>query len=123
MLLALVGLAFIAWWGERRYGWMPGGVKETAGNLLWASSVFCVLGVLRPYWSTQLLAMVTLVIALGVEATQLYAGWPLNLIRGNAVGRAAIGTHFSVVDLAALSVGVLLVSGMDAVVRPAKGKR
>ena len=123
MFLAIVALAFIADWGQGRYWWLPGRVKEIIGNLLWAGGTFCFLAMLRPHWSTRTLAILTLVLSAAIEVSHLLNWPPLERIRTRGLGFAVLGDRCSWLDLAANAVGVVIAAGVDVLARPDKRRR
>jgi hypothetical protein len=121
MLLAVIGLAAVGRWGQDRYWWLPGSLKDFAGHLLWAAGLIAMI---RPHWTTRGLALVTLAIVFGLEFSQmLRAGW-LDILRNQPWARfVMIAGEFRLNDLVALSAGIIIAGGMDVVIRPAKGKK
>ena len=78
------------------------------GDGLWASMLFFALGGIFHRLSTVRLAVLSMTLATAVEMSQLYhAGW-IDAIRGNFFGHLVLGSSFSVLDIAAYGVGILL---------------
>ncbi|HEV7299285.1 MAG TPA: DUF2809 domain-containing protein [Tepidisphaeraceae bacterium] len=123
MFLAIVALAVIADWGQGRYWWLPVRVKEIIGNLLWAGGTFCLLAMLRPYWSTRTLALLTLALSVAIEASHLLRWAPLEQFRDRGIGYAILGDRFRWLDLIANAAGVVIAAGLDVLIRPEKRRR
>jgi hypothetical protein len=104
----LLGLA------SRRY---HGAISELfgkyPGDALWAAMVFFGWGALRPRASTRSVALLALATCLVVEAMKLYqAPWIVG-IRHTTLGHLIFGHVFSVENLAAYAVGVVVALSVE----------
>ena len=84
------------------------------GDALWAAMVFFGLGAFRPRASTRSNALLALAICCVVEAMKLYqAPWIVG-IRETTLGHLVFGHTFSVENLVAYAVGVVVALGIEA---------
>ena len=84
------------------------------GDALWAAMVFFGLGALRPWASTLNNALLAFAICCVVEVMKLYqAPWIVG-IRETTLGHLVFGHDFSVENLMAYAVGVVLALGLEA---------
>jgi hypothetical protein len=92
---------------------LPVFVARYAGDTLWATAVFLLLGLIRPAARTIHLALWTAVIALAIELSQLaHPGWLEALRRHPGVG-LLLGYDFLFSDLACYAVGIVIVAMVD----------
>jgi hypothetical protein len=89
---ALIALASVLGVGSRRYAHaLPGFIAAYAGDTCWALAAFAGIGLLLRRVSTRTSALLTMILSIAVELSQLYhAPWidsirqttPAGLIRG-----------------------------------------
>jgi hypothetical protein len=92
-------------------------VARYGGDALWATMVYWLVALVRPAASRRMLALIALLAAFGVEASQLvHTPW-LEALRATRLGALALGQGFLASDLAAYCVGVLLAVLLDVTVR------
>jgi hypothetical protein len=92
---------------------LPVFVARYAGDTLWATAVFLLLGLIRPAARTIHLAMGAAMIALLVELSQLaHPDWLEALRRQPGVG-LILGYDFVASDLACYAVGILIGAAVD----------
>jgi hypothetical protein len=92
---------------------LPVFVARYAGDTLWATAVFLLLGLIRPAARTIHLALWTAVIALAIELSQLaHPGWLEALRRQPGVG-LLLGYDFLFSDLACYAVGIVIGATVD----------
>ena len=103
-----IGLASRAWTGA----W-PWWVGDVAGDALWATMVFLVIGFARPGMSAGALAVVAWLLAASVELTQLYRAPWLDAWRATLAGQLLLGQTFVWADLAWYALGVGLGVTLD----------
>jgi len=84
----------------------PGFVAKYGGDALWALVVFYACGFLAVRWSTGRVALVSLGIAWGIEALQLYHAPWIDAIRSTRPGHWVLGSTFNPPDLFAYAIGV-----------------
>lgn len=92
---------------------LPLFVARYAGDTLWATAVFFLLGLIRPAARTIHLACGAALIALAVELSQLaHPDWLEALRRQPGVG-LILGYDFLPVDLACYATGVIIGATVD----------
>jgi Protein of unknown function (DUF2809) len=112
LIRAALALAVIACGLSLRwYGFplgLPAFVVKYGGSLLWATMVFLLVGVLLPRLSRSQLASIAVVIALVVEFSRLvHTPW-LDAFRLTTTGALLLGRIFSLWNLLAYAIGILL---------------
>ena len=104
----LLGLA------SRHY---PSAVSELfgkyPGDALWAAMVFFGLGILRPRASSLSIALLALAACFVIEAMKLYQAPWLVGIRHTTLGYLVFGHVFSVQNLVAYAVGIVVALGVE----------
>lgn len=112
LLAGTIGLGL----ATRRFpGAFPDVVARYGGDALWAAMVFWAAALWRRRAATLHLAMLALVVAYAVEASQLYRAPWLDSLRATRIGALALGQGFLWSDLASYAVGVSFAAGIDAV--------
>ena len=95
----------------RWYGFplgLPAFVVKYGGSLLWATMVFLLVGVLLPLTIRSQLAAIAMTIAIMVELSRLvHTPW-LDAFRLTTAGALLLGRIFSLWNLVAYAVGILL---------------
>lgn len=88
--------------------YLPAFLACYTGDTLWALTVFLCLGVvfrdLRPW----LVALVAIIIAFSVEASQLYQADWINAIRSNRLAALLLGQGFKWSDLVCYTTGIAI---------------
>ncbi len=107
--MAVIGLGL----ASRRWPLFPAVLGNYPGDALWAVLVFLLLAVLLRRQTTLRLAASTLVVAFVVEFGQLYHAPWIDAVRGTRLGRLVLGSGFDPVDLAAYTIGVVIVIPLD----------
>lgn len=98
--------------------YMPLFFATYAGDTLWALCVFLCLGLVLSGARTSIIALLTILIAFGVEISQLYEAEWFNNIRDTSIGALALGAGFKWSDFPCYTVGCLLgVAGEILLVR------
>jgi hypothetical protein len=87
---------------------LPGFVKEYAGDTLWALLVFLLLGLLFPRGRTAVLAVAALAISFSVELSQLYQADWINQLRATRAGGLVLGRGWVATDLICYAVGIAM---------------
>ncbi|WP_354578951.1 DUF2809 domain-containing protein [Hymenobacter sp. UYP22] len=101
LLTVVLGLA------SRRYGaGLPGWVAAYAGDVLWALLVFWLLGWCRPRQPGRWVANWALLLAFGVEFSQLFHPPWLDALRYTTLGGLVLGRGFLWSDLLCYTLGV-----------------
>lgn len=108
----------------RWYGFplgLPAFVVKYGGSLLWATMVFLLVGVLLPRLSRAQIAAIAMAIAVVVEFSQLvHTPW-LDAFRLTTAGALLLGRIFSLWNLVAYAVGIVVGTWLDSyVVRSSK---
>ncbi|MCP5516110.1 MAG: DUF2809 domain-containing protein [Verrucomicrobiales bacterium] len=108
-LMVLAGLASRS--AAARF--LPQFLRDYSGDTLWAMAVFQSLTLGFPTASGLRLAVAAVLVAGGVEFSQLYQAQWLNQIRATPLGELTLGRGFLATDLACYTVGVLLATLLD----------
>lgn len=120
LIRAALALAVIACGLSLRwYGFplgLPAFVVKYGGSLLWATMVFLLVGVVLPRLTRTQIAIIAMTIAALVEFSRLvHTPW-LDAFRLSTAGALLLGRIFSLWNLAAYSVGILLGICIDRLV-------
>ncbi|MGL3111509.1 DUF2809 domain-containing protein [Bradyrhizobium sp. BR 1432] len=103
----------------RWYGFplgLPAFVVKYGGSLLWATMVFLLVGVLLPRLTRTQIAAIAVMIAIVVEFSRLvHTPW-LDAFRLTTAGALLLGRIFSLWNLVAYAVGILLGVWLDRIV-------
>jgi hypothetical protein len=103
----------------RRYGFplgLPAFVVKYGGSLLWATMVFLLVGVFLPRLSRLQIAAIAVMIAVVVEFSRLVHTPGLDAFRLTTAGALLLGRIFSLWNLVAYAVGILLGIWIDRLV-------
>lgn len=87
------------------------------GDTLWAVMFFYLFSAFLVKWRARSLAILTFVVTLGIELSQIYAGEPLATLRSFKPTRFLLGTNFLWSDVVCLIVGTALAVTLHAVLR------
>jgi hypothetical protein len=103
---------------SRRYAAaLPWWAAKNAGDALYATMAFFLVGFLRPRWETWRAALAALTFCFLIELSQrIHVGW-LDAIRDTRLGALVLGQGFRPLDLFDYVVGVALGVGVEHVVR------
>lgn len=120
LIRAALALAVIACGLSLRwYGFplgLPAFVVKYGGSLLWATMVFLLVGVVLPRLTRTQIAIIAMTIAALVEFSRLvHTPW-LDAFRLSTAGALLLGRIFSLWNLAAYAVGILLGICIDRLV-------
>jgi hypothetical protein len=103
----------------RWYGFplgLPAFVVKYGGSLLWATMVFLLVGVLLPRLSRAQIAAIAMAIAVVVEFSRLvHTPW-LDAFRLTTAGALLLGRIFSLWNLVAYAVGIVVGIWLDSYV-------
>jgi hypothetical protein len=106
--------------GLRRYGLglgMPAMVIKYGGSILWAAMVFFLVALVRPASSPGWIAAIAALIAVAVELFRLiHTPW-LDAFRLTLAGALLLGRIFSLWNILAYGVGILLGALLDTITR------
>ncbi|AMA59687.1 ribosomal maturation YjgA family protein [Bradyrhizobium sp. CCGE-LA001] len=95
---------------------LPAFVVKYGGSLLWATMVFLLVGVMLPRLARTQIAAIAVVIAVVVEFSRLvHTPW-LDAFRLTMAGALLLGLIFSLWNLVAYAVGIVLGIGIDRLV-------
>jgi threonine/homoserine/homoserine lactone efflux protein len=95
---------------------LPAAVGWYVGDVLWATMVYLLVGVVWPRASIRRLAMGTAAFALAIEVGQLYHAPWIDAVRGTRLGGLVLGFGFLWSDLACYAVGIALAVVIDRAV-------
>jgi len=100
--------------GSRAFGRsLPWVIATYAGDTLYATMVFVVLGILARRWSTARLALTALACSCVIEVSQLYHAPWIDAIRRTRPGALVLGYGFLWSDLACYAAGVALATAVE----------
>lgn len=115
----LTGLGFVAivlGLASRKYPeFSPALLGNYTGDALWASTAYLAIAFVVPRIPVWKLAGITLVVSYLVEFSQLTHAHGIDAIRDTHVGHLLLGQGFDGFDLVALTIGVGLAAGVDAI--------
>lgn len=83
-------------------------IRAYAGDVLWALMVFFGFAAVVNRWSAKNVALLTLLVAFGIEISQLYHAPWIDRLRATRLGGLILGFSFVGSDLICYSVGVVL---------------
>jgi len=86
------------------------------GSALWGSMVYCLMASLTPKANPVRIAVISAIVAAGVEFSQLWHTEALDAFRATRIGVLLIGRFFSWWDIASYSIGIAFVAALDAFV-------
>ena len=95
----------------------PGFVTACLGDTLWAVMFFLLLGALLPRAATLTVAVLTLILTLAIEFSQLYHAPWLDRLRAVPGGGLLLGNTFLWSDVACLLVGAALAAAAEVALR------
>lgn len=96
---------------------LPWWLAKTAGDALYATMMFWIVGWLRPRASTARVALIATAVCFAIELAQaIHAPW-LDGVRATLPGRLVLGQGFHALDLACYVVGAVLAAGIERVTR------
>lgn len=93
---------------------LPAFVAAYAGDFLWATAAYLALGMVSPCTPISSRATATFVVAVLIEASQLYHAPWIDGIRATLFGRLFLGSGFLWSDIACYAGGVLVASGIES---------
>jgi len=103
LVTILLGLA------SRKFAWLlPALLKKNAGDILWATMVFFLVGNVRPRVSTLRAAAISEVFSVFIEFFKRFHSPLLDTVRATILGRLVFGYEFSWSNLACYTVGIML---------------
>lgn len=103
LIIIALGLA------SRRHGvHLPALLHKSAGDILWATAIFLLIGILRPLTPTRRVAAVTLAFSICDEFSQAYHVPWLDAIRSTPVGHLVLGSDFYWGDITCYILGVAI---------------
>lgn len=85
------------------------------GSALWGSMVYCVLASLAPRANPVRIGIVAIIVAAGVEFSQLWHTEALDAFRATRIGVLLIGRFFSWWDIVSYSIGIAMIVVLDVV--------
>jgi hypothetical protein len=105
----------------RRFGFglgLPSIVVKYGGSILWGTMVFFLVAMLARHWSRGRIAVISIVIAIGVELFRLvHAPW-LDAFRLTIAGALSLGRIFSPWDMLAYGTGIVFGILLDRLAMP-----
>jgi hypothetical protein len=105
---ALTAVTIIVGLLSRRIPALPSWLAKDAGDALYATMIFWLLGVLAAGLPTRRAAVAAVAFCFAVELSQLYHAPWIDAIRDTRLGGLVLGHGFHAADLICYAVGVLL---------------
>ena len=96
---------------------MPNALIKYGGSLLWALMIYWIVSSVRPLWSLLRGAIVSSAVALCVELFKLYHTPLLDAFRLTLLGKLLLGRVFSLWDLVAYAVAIIVGVLADHMIR------
>ncbi|KYK48803.1 hypothetical protein A1D31_03775 [Bradyrhizobium liaoningense] len=113
----LAAMVIVCGLSLRWYGFplgLPAFVVKYGGSLLWATMVFLLVGVVLPRLSRMQIAAIAVVIAVIVEFSRLVHSPWLDAFRLTAAGALLLGRIFSLWNLVAYLIGIVVGICLDS---------
>ncbi len=108
---------------SRRFSsWFPEIINLYVGDILWAMMVYFFIKVFFPYWPIIKVGLIGLSFCFLIEVTQLFQAPWINAIRKTTLGGLILGFGFLWSDLLAYSLGILLGTGLESILKPQERK-
>jgi Protein of unknown function (DUF2809) len=102
---------------------LPAGIVKYGGSVLWASMVFLLVAIVGPRLQGRNAALLSIVIATSVELFRLvHAPW-LDAFRLTLPGALLLGRIFSLWNMLAYGIGIILALLLDQLVAATLAKR
>lgn len=86
------------------------------GSALWGGMVYCLLASLALRANPVRLGIVAVIVAAGVEFSQLWHTEALDAFRATRIGVLLIGRFFSWWDIVSYTVGIVMIAALDVMV-------
>ncbi|MDC0741128.1 ribosomal maturation YjgA family protein [Polyangium mundeleinium] len=108
-MLVTIGLGLLS----RKIPGLPAWLSKGAGDALYATMSFWLVGLFVPACRTAAASVVALLFCYAIEASQLYHAPWVDAIRATRLGGLALGYGFHVMDLIYYAVGVSAGAGIE----------
>ncbi|MDI1432043.1 DUF2809 domain-containing protein [Polyangium sorediatum] len=109
LVLVTIGLGLLS----RKIPGLPAWLSKGAGDALYATMSFWLVGLFVPACRTAVASAVALLFCYAIEASQLYHAPWVDAIRATRLGGLALGHGFHVMDLIYYAVGVSTGAGIE----------
>ena len=120
LVVVVIGLGL----ASRKLAWLlPPLLHKNAGDILWATMVFLLCGLLFPRLSTLRIALFAAVFSLGIELGKFYHAPWLDTVRATTFGRLVFGYTFSWSNLLCYLLGIGLGVGVEVWLFSATARR
>ena len=96
---------------------LPAGIVKYGGSTLWAVMIYWIVSTLLPSWRLSALALLAGAVATAVEFLKLYHSPGLDAFRLTLPGILLLGRYFSVWDIAAYWLAILIGALVDHLLR------
>lgn len=98
---------------------LPPAVAKYLGSILWGAMVYYLLRACRPNGRETTAVIAAIIVAAGVEFSQLWHVPWLDAFRRTTIGVLLIGRFFAYADIVAYSAGILVAFGVERIARRA----
>jgi hypothetical protein len=109
LVLVTIGLGLLS----RKIPGLPAWLSKGAGDALYATMSFWLVGLLAPASRTVHAAFAALIFCYAIEVSQLYHAPWIDVIRATRLGGLALGHGFHAMDLIYYAVGVIAGTGIE----------
>ncbi len=96
---------------------LPQWIISYAGDVLWAIMMFLIIGLIFIRVSSLQTALITVIITISIEISQLYHALWIDAIRMNKIGGLVLGFGFLWSDIVCYVIGILLGVLFEAVLQ------
>jgi hypothetical protein len=96
---------------------LPNALVKYGGSLLWALMIYWIVSAVRPFWQLTTGALVSIAIAFCVELFKLFHMPLLDAFRLTLPGKLLLGRVFSLWDLIAYTVAIIVGVLADSMIR------
>jgi hypothetical protein len=110
----IVAVVIVIGLASRKFAWLlPSLLKKNAGDILWATMVFFLVGLLLPRLSTLRIAIISALFSVFIEFFKFFHAPALDAFRDTTMGRLIFGYGFSWSNLVCYGLGILLGVAVD----------
>jgi len=103
----MIAAVIVLGMASRSFAWLlPPLLKKNAGDILWATMVFFLIGLLLPRLTTNRTALAAALFSILVEFFKLYHALVLDGLRETVLGRLIFGYGFSWSNLVCYLIGI-----------------
>ncbi len=95
---------------SRKFSYLlPDVINTYLGDALWAVMIYLLFAVLYKTWSSNRVALLSILFSYGIEISQLYHAQWIDAIRNTTLGGLVLGFGFLWTDMLAYSIGIAVI--------------